>query len=253
MSPAIRQALVIGAFSVLCALTASFAVSAFTRSPMVVTTPAAFVTAQGSSAFQPGIFTTGEATVSLRPDTAFINAGVDAQASFAAAAQRNLAAQAAKLIARAKGLGIADKDISTAGYTIGPTYTNDGRTITGYQASEQLSLKWHNVDTTGGALDALVQDGGATRVGVSFGFADLSGPQAQARTLAIAAAKDRAQAMARAAGVQLGPVLRIVDYTAGIRSPMADYSGSAAAMAPTQVPVGQLDVTVSVEVDFAIS
>lgn len=253
MTPATRQALVVGAFAVLCSVTAMLAVSAFTRAPIVVSTPAATTIASQGSGFQAGIFTTGDATVSARPDTAFINAGVDAQASTAGAAQRAVAAQAAKLIAKAKALGIPDKDINTAGYSIGPTYSNDGRVITGYQASEQLSLKWHNVDTAGSALDGLVQDGGATRIGVSFGMADLSGVQAQARTLAIAAARDRASAMAKAAGVQLGGVLRIVDYTtSGGRAPV-DYAPSAAQGATTQVPVGELDVTVSVEVDFAIT
>jgi hypothetical protein len=249
-----RQSLVIGSFAVLAALTASFAVSAFTRSPLVVTTPAATTVATDGSGFQPGIFTTGDGTVSTRPDTAFITAGVDAQASTASAAQRNLADQAAKLIARAKALGFADRDIKTAGYSIGPMYSNDGRTITGYQASEQLSLKWHNVDTAGSTLDGLVQDGGATRIGISFGLNDYSAAQAQARTFAIGAARDRAQAMAKAAGVNLGQVLRVVDYTTGGRTPVQFVPSAADAVGSgTQVPVGELDVTVTVEVDFAIA
>jgi uncharacterized protein len=245
--------MVIGAFAVLAALTASFAVSAFTRSPMVVTTPAAMVTSTDGSGFQAGIFTTGDATVSLRPDTAFISAGIDAQATSASAAQKSVATQANRLIAKAKALGIADKDINTGGYSIGPTYSNDGRTITGYQASETLELKWHNVDTTGSALDAVVQDGGATRISVSLGVGDLSGPQGQARALAIADARGKAQAMARAAGVNLGQVLRVIDNTTGGRQPISYAPAAADISAGTQIPVGQLDVTVDVEVDFAIA
>jgi uncharacterized protein YggE len=251
MTPAVRQTLVIGAFAVLASVTATLLVSAMTRTPFVVNTPAAGVTT-GGTGFQAGIFTSGDATVSARPDTAFISAGVDAQATTAGAAQKSVAAQANRLIAKAKALGMADKDINTAGYSIGPTYSMDGRTITGYQASEQLSLKWHNVDTTGSVLDALVQDGGATRISVSLGLADFSGPQAQARSLAIVEARDRAQAMAKAAGVQLGQVLRVVDFTSGGSTPV-DYAPRAAGAAQTQLPVGQLDVTVTVEVDFAIS
>jgi uncharacterized protein YggE len=252
LTPAFRQTVVIGAFAVLASVTATLLVSAMTRTPLVVNTPAANVST-GGSGFQSGIFTAGDATVSLRPDTAFINAGVDATAPTAGAAQKSVAAQAGRLIAKAKALGMADKDINTAGYSIGPTYSMDGRTITGYQASEQLFLKWHNVDTTGGTLDALVQEGGATRIGVSFGLADYSGPQSQARTLAIAEARDRAQAMAKAAGVQLGQVLRVVDFTSGGTTPV-DYAPKAAADGiQTQLPVGQLDISVTVEVDFAIA
>lgn len=252
MSSTTRQSFVIGGFAVLAALTASFAVSAFTRSPMIVNTPAALVTSEGSG-FQGGIFTTGDATVSTRPDTAFISAGIDSTASTAGGAQKNVAALANRLVAKAKGLGIPDKDINTGGYSIGPTYSPDGRSITGYQASEQLDLKWRNVDTTGSVLDALVQEGGATRISVSFGLADYSGPQSQARSLAITAARDRAQAMAKAAGVSLGQVLRVVDYTTGGRTPVPYAPGAADVRAGTVVPVGQLDITVSVEVDFGIA
>jgi len=236
LTPAIRQALVIGTFAVLCSLTATFAVSAFTRSPIVVSTPAAAVAAQGSG-FQPGIFTNGAGTVSVRADTAFLSAGVDAQAPTAGAAQKSVAAQAAKLIAKAKALGIPDREINTGGYNIGPVYSMDGRSITGYQAS-----------------DALVQDGGATRIGVSFGLNDYSGPQAQARTLAIADARNKAQAMAKAAGIQLGSVLRVIDNTSGGGTPI-DYAPSMAGKADlgSQLPVGQLDITAIVEVDFSIS
>jgi uncharacterized protein len=248
MTPALRQALVVGAFATLCAVSATLAVSALSRSPIVLATPTA--TTNSGTTNGPGIITSGDATVSTRPDIAFLSAGVDAQASTATAAQKALANQAARLIARAKSLGIPDQDINTSGYSIGPRYTTDGQ-INGYQASEQLDLKWHNVDNVGTALDALVQQGGATRVSVSFGLADLKAAQAEARTLAIGDARSRAAAMAKAAGVQVGQVLSVSDLTQGARSPVADYAP--AADAPTQVPVGQLDIVVTVEVDFAIA
>jgi uncharacterized protein len=248
MTPALRQALVVGAFATLCAVSATLAVNALSRSPIVLATPT--VSTNPGTTYSPGITTSGDATVSKRPDIAFLSAGVDAQASTAAAAQKNLANQAAKLIARIKSLGVPDQDINTSGYSIGPRYTNDG-TITGYQASEQLEMKWHNVDNVGTALDALVQQGGATRIGVSFGLADPQAAQAEARTLAIGDARSRAAAMARAAGVQLGQVLSVTDNTTGVRSPINNFAPTADA--GTQVPVGQLDIVVTVEVDFAIA
>lgn len=249
MSPALRQALVVGAFAALCAVTASLAIEAITRPAVVLATPTAS-TPVNQTSYAPGIVTAGDATVSKRPDVAFLSAGVEAQASTAGAAQRDLASQAGRLIARARSLGIPDSDINTSGYAIGPRYGNDG-TLTAYTASEQLEMKWHNVDNVGTALDALVQEGGATRVGVSFGLNDPKAAQAEARSLAIADARNRAAAMAKAAGVSLGQVLSVTDLTAGVRTPQADYAPSAAAA--TQVPVGQLDVTVTVQVEFTIA
>jgi uncharacterized protein len=183
---------------------------------------------------------------------ASISVGVESQQSTASAAQSDLANKAAKLIARAKALGIADKDLDTAGYSVGPYYSSSGQTIVGYRASEQLQLKWHSVDTVGKTLDALVQEGGATNVGVSFGLADPKAAQAEARTLAIADARGRAQAMATAAGVKLGQVIHVSDLTfSGSTSPVYDIRG--AAPAATQLPVGELNVTVTVEVDYAIA
>jgi uncharacterized protein YggE len=245
MPPAVRQAVITGAIATLL-LTVVFALGAPSRQPVVLTLPSATT---DTSTFNPGIITSGDATVSKRPDIAFISVGIETRANTAAAAQKELAGQAGGLISRAKRLGIPDKEISTSGYSIGPNYTPAG-TIDGYRASEELSLKWHNVDNVGNALDALVQEGGATHINVSFGLADLKAAQAEARVQAIADARSRASAMANAAGVRLGQVLRVSDFTSGGRTPVADFTGAYAA--PTQVPVGQLDISVTVEVDFAL-
>jgi uncharacterized protein YggE len=110
------------------------------------------------------------------------------------------------------------------------------------------------VDTAGSALDALVQSGGATNVSVGFGLANPKVAEAQARALAIADAKTKAQAMADAAGVRLGQVMRVSDVSS-YGSPQifgGAYDSRAAAAVPTQIPVGELDVQITVEVDFTI-
>jgi len=176
---------------------------------------------------------------------------VQAQAASAAAAQRDLAAKGSKLVAKAKSLGMADSDINTASYSIQPSYSPPDYTmVTGYTASEQLSLKWHDVDTVGKALDGLVQEGDGQRIYASFALADPSKAQAEARTLAIGDARSRAEAMAQAAGVKVGPVLRISDLS----SPNIYYpnTASAAPSGQTQLPVGTITVSASVEVDYAI-
>ena len=235
------------AVAALCALTATLAVLAVSRPSILLAAPSA---SSITSTFDPGVITSGNASVSKRPDLALISVAVDSKESSASAAQQDLANKAGKLIARAKALELADKDINTSGYWVGPNYTSYG-VIDGYRASEQLLLKWHNVDTVGKTLDALVQEAGATQISVSFTLADPKTAQAEARTLAIGDARSRAQAMAGAAGVKLGKVLRISDLSfSGYPSAVYDLKGGAPAA--TQVPVGQLDVQVSVEVDFAI-
>jgi uncharacterized protein YggE len=199
-----------------------------------------------------GILTNGTASVTKQPDLALISVGVDAQAPSASQAQQLLASKATKLVAEAKALGIASNDIDTAGYSISPTYLAPDYThVSGYAASEQLSLKWHDVNTVGKALDGLVQEGDGDRIYASFTLADMSAAEAEARTLAIADAKGRAEAMAQAAGVKVGVVLRISDLS----SPNIYYPNiaSAAPSGQTQLPVGTITVSASVEVDYAIA
>jgi len=234
------------------AVACSFVVAAvFTliNRPVIFTSPSATVV---SSTITPAILTSGDATVSKKADLAIVSAGIESQQSTAAAAQSDLASRAAKLIARIKALGVPDQDLSTLGYWVGPVYNPNGQPITAYHAGEQLLAKWHNVDTVGKALDAVVQEGGATNVSVSFTLADPKVAEAEARTLAIGDAKAKASAMASAAGVRLGQVIQVSDLSTQSRYPQP-YSMGAAQAAPTQVPVGTLDVQVTVEVDFAIN
>ena len=250
MTSSIRLVLVSIAAAALVALVVAVTVVAAGRAqPVFIMSPAASSSTTSPDA---GVITSGDASVSKKPDTAFLYAGVESQQSTASGAQSDLASKAAKLIARVKALGVADKDLNTAGYSVGPTYTPGGQSVNGYRASEQLEITWHDVNTVGKALDAIVQEGGATNVGASFGLADPKAAQAEARTLAIADARSRAQAMASAAGVTLGRVIRISDInSSGI--PSARFDVGSAAPAATQLPVGELNVTVSVEVDFAIA
>ena len=210
MSPTVRPVVLSGAIAAVCALAVALAVVAASRPQVVVASPA--VVLPSSSSFTPGVFASGDAIVSTKPDIAFLSVGVESLKPTASAAQGDLASKAAKLIAKAKSIGVADKDIGTSGYSVNPNYTGSN-VIDGYRASEQIQLKWHNVDTVGGALDLMVQQGGATNVGVGFGLASPKAVQAQARTLAIADARARAQAMADAAGVKLGQVIRVSDLS----------------------------------------
>jgi uncharacterized protein len=231
-----------------CALAVAAIVVASNRPALVLTAPSATTT----TSITQGILTSGDAIVSKKPDLAIVGAGVDAQASTASAAQSDLNAKAGKLIDRIKAIGVADGDLNTTGYWIGPVYGPQGQTITAFRATEQLQLKWHNVDSVGKALDAIVQEGGATNIYVSFTLNDPKPAQAEARALAIADAKAKASAMASSAGVKVGQVLQISDLSSTSRVPYP-YMASGVAAAPTQVPVGQIDVQVSVEVDFAIA
>jgi hypothetical protein len=211
----------------------------------------------GSGNIAPGVVTTGDATVKIRPDIAIVSAGATVQAATAADAQAQVADRVTKILAAAKGLGVADADIQTAGYSISPTYAYDDRggnpRITGYQAQQMVTLTLRTITDAGKALDALVQNEGATNVGIQFSLNDPKAAQAEARKLAVEDARSKAEAMARTAGVSLGKVVAISDQSVSIPFKGAfDARLEMGAAAGSQVPVGDLEIVVQVMVQFAI-
>jgi uncharacterized protein len=205
----------------------------------------------------PGIVTTGDGTAKVKPDVAIISVGAIAQAATAADAQAQVAQRVDAILKRAKDLGIADKDTKNAGYNIQPQYAsgpNQAPKITGYQATQQISLTYHNVDGAGKALDALVQgDVAANTISIRLTLEDPKKAQADARQQAITDARSKAEAMAKTAGVTLGKVIAINDQSAGAPStPVFGAVGAPARDAASQIPTGDLDVVVRVQVQFEI-
>ncbi len=211
----------------------------------------------GSGNIAPGVVTTGDAIVKIRPDIAIVSAGATVQAATAGDAQAQVGDRVARILAAAKGLGVADADIQTAGYSISPTYAYDDRggnpRITGYQAQQTVTLTLRTITDAGKALDALVQNDGATNVGIQFSLNDPKAVQAEARKLAVEDARSKAEAMARTAGVSLGKVVAISDQSASVPFKGAmDARLEFGAAGGTQVPVGDLEIVVQVQVQFAI-
>jgi len=206
----------------------------------------------------PGVITTGDATVKVRPDIAIITVGVTAQAATAADAQSQVAERIARILDRAKQLGVADKDTKSGSYSIQPQYAygpNQAPKITGYQATQQIVLTYRQVDNTGKALDTLIQNDGATNASVQFALEDPKGAQADARKRAVGDARAKAQAMADAAGVRLGAAISVGDQSTGGGIALDSYkvvTGMPAPAAQTQIPVSDLDIVIRVTVQFAI-
>lgn len=213
------------------------------------------VVVSGQNGPAPGVVTTGEGRVTLRPDIALLGVGVVAQASTAAEAQAQLAERMALVLERARGLGIAEDDLVTSGYSIHPTYSydrGDAPRIVGYEASQHLSITYRDVDGVGAALDALVQGEGATNVSVAFGLEDPESAQAEARRLAVEDARAKAQAMASAAGVSLGRPISITESGGGGVPFRSVDMAPAAEQVGTEIPVGDLDIVIHVQVQFGI-
>jgi uncharacterized protein YggE len=200
-----------------------------------------------------GLVTSGAGYVKVRPDMVEVSLGVSAIADTAAAAQNAIAEREARVLGRAATLGIPARDTKTATYRIEPLYSYPPGTparITGYQAQQTVIVIVRDVEAIGTALDAFVQDDGAMNTTIRFTISDPKVAQAHARELAVADARAKAEAMARAAGITLGKIVAIADALLPAPSSFDRTTFAQLVKAPTQIPVSDLDVNVSVQVQF---
>ena len=208
---------------------------------------------------QAGIDVSGEGRVFVTPDIGQISVGVQLTRPTVAEA-RNAAAQAMTAVrASVKSNGVDDKDIATSGFSIYPQYAssrNEPRPrITGYQVSNQMTVKVRKLDDTAKVLDEAVAAGGDdVRVNdIRFTASEPAKYQAEARDKAFDDAKGRAEQLAKRSGVALGTPLHISENSGGVYGPAPrGIAEAAGGDISTPLDPGQTEIVVIVAVTFAI-
>lgn len=197
--------------------------------------------------------------VTRTPDLATIRAGVVTQAATAAAAAGENAARMAKVVAALKAAGIADRDLSTSNLSLSPQYRyveNRPPVVTGYQASNTVSVRFRDIARSGRVLDALVAEGANQIDGPALSLDKPDEALDAARTDAIARARARAELYARAAGLRVERIASISESGENPGGPPPPVLYRARAMAAdtaeTQVLPGETDVTVTLAVRFLL-
>ncbi|MEA3017916.1 MAG: uncharacterized protein QOI38_2638 [Sphingomonadales bacterium] len=154
------------------------------------------------------VVATGEVT--RVPDIARINSGVITQAATATEAIRANAARMNAVRDALRRAGVADRDIQTSNLSLQPQYRyaeNQPPVLTGYQAANEVSIRFRDIAQTGRILDALVAQGANQ---ISGPMLEIDRPETaldEARTAALANARARAELYARALGMQVRRIL----------------------------------------------
>lgn len=210
------------------------------------------ITTTKSDTFQ----VTGEGKVSVPPDVALINVGVQAQASSVKAVQEQLNSNINKVSEAIKKVGVDQKGIQTTNYSINPSYDYSGTSqkITGYTASTNLSIKVRSIDNVNSVIDAATANGANQVGGINFEVDDKTKAENEAREKAVSEAKRKAEQAAKIAGFKLG---RIINYSENFVSgpiplPMRAMSAGAPELIPTQVEPGSSEVSVTVTLSYEI-
>ncbi len=201
---------------------------------------------------------TGKGTVDHAPDIAMISLGVQVEAKTAAEAMAQQAEKMNGVFAAVKAAGIADRDMQTGQLSLNPVYEypNNARPrLTGYQASNQLSIKVRNLDTLGKTLDAVVKGGGNTINGVSFSIDKPDQFQNDARIEAIKDAAAKAELYAKAVGYKVKRIVTISeqDYYPQTVPMMMQMRQQDMAAAPTPIAAGEVSLTQTVNVVFELT
>jgi len=200
------------------------------------------------------ISVTGEATVSVPPDLAQIDAGVTSEAKTAREASDANNAAMGKVLLALKGAGIEEKDYQTSRLSLqpesAPNRPGGPATIVGYRASNRVTVRLHDVSKVASVIDMLVAAGANDIGGINFTVSQASKLLDDAREQAIADARRKAEIYAKATGVTLGAPLSISEGGTPVPIP---YRRMAAGMAPS-APVAQGEETlqVTVAVSWAI-
>ncbi|WP_223486201.1 SIMPL domain-containing protein [Stenotrophomonas indicatrix] len=192
------------------------------------------------------------------PDVATLSAGVVTQAADGNSAMRQNAQQMDKVLAAIKAAGIAERDVQTSGVSLNPQYRyadNEAPKITGYQASNTVSLKVRDIAKLGKVLDALAGQGANQINGPQFEIDQPEPVYDEARLAALKKAQARAQTYAKSLGLQVRRIVSISENAGGGFRPMPMMRAQAAGMAmdkATPVAPGESTVSVNLDVVFEL-
>jgi uncharacterized protein len=156
----------------------------------------------------------GVAVVNVTPDRALVKLGVQSNGRSAKEAQAKNSATINQVTRALKALGIESKDIATDWYTIEPLYEDyDSLHIKGYRIYNIIEITMRDVSKANDAIVAAFQAGANQVVDVEFYTSDLRKYRDQAREMAMKAAQEKADALARTAGSGVNCVLTIAENT----------------------------------------
>jgi uncharacterized protein YggE len=200
----------------------------------------------------------GLGEVRARPDIALITLGVASRAATAREALTRNNAAMAEVIDYLKQAGIDQKDIQTSNFAVNPVYVYDQNNqqppkITGYEASNQVTVTIRKLPDLGLVLDQAVSKGSNQIYGIAFSVAEPEPLQDQARRLAIADATRKAKLYAEAAGVTLGNITMISEQLALPPVPVyAKNQRMDAAAASVPVEAGEQLIQVQLNISWEI-
>jgi uncharacterized protein YggE len=198
----------------------------------------------------------GRAIADVVPDVATVTMGAQHTAPKAGEALDTVSKKTEAVIKILRAAGIAERDIQTSSLSVWPQYGGEGEQITGYQASNTVTVRTTDLAGLGGLIDQVSNEAGDQfRLdGVAFSVDDPDAALADVRADAIANAKTKAGQFVTGEDVEVGEIRTIIE--SGSEMPIVfDEMRAAADASGESVPIepGSQELVVNVTVVFELT
>lgn len=219
--------------------------------------------------YEATISVNGEGEVLAVPDVGQFSFSVTAEADTAAAAQEASGTAINDILAYLREQGIEDKDIKTQNYNLYPRYRWEERVCPfgvycgpgeqvedGFEVSQSVTVKVRETDKAG-AIIAGVGERGATNISsLNFTIDDIEALRAEARELAIADAKAKAETLANQLGVDLKRIVSFYEDQGYYQPYYAEKSymamDASEGFGGAEMPMGEESTKVTVNITYEI-
>jgi len=215
----------------------------------------------------------GSADVKVVPDEVFIAFGVETSDPSLRVAKTQNDEGVKKLLALTKEMSIDPKYVQTDFISIEPwehQLNDEKRTVrVEYRVRKNIAVTLKDVPRFEELLSRALETGVNHVHGIQFRTTELRRHRDHAREMALQAAKEKAALLAGKLGRQIGPALRVNEYSGGMYSPYGWWGGQGsyygsnamaqvssqsgdAANAEGAIALGQITVTATVSVSFVL-
>jgi uncharacterized protein YggE len=170
------------------------------------------------------ITVSGEAEVKVAPDQVIVTLGVETRHKELAEVKRLNDQRVKDIVAALTTLGVASKDIRTDYLNLQPEYEHSSwrRTFVGYVQKNTIVITLRDISKFDALISSMLQVGAEYIHGVDFRTSELRKHRDAARSLAMKAAKEKAQALASELGETIGKPRSIQEGQGGF---MSSYGG----------------------------
>lgn len=199
--------------------------------------------------------------VSIVPDIAKVNFGIEAQGQNLKQVQLDVNTKSKNLTESLKKLGIDEKNIKTTNYNVNPEYdySNTPYRINGYRVSTNYEVKITDFELVNDSLTAATSAGANVIGNINFEVNEKTKEEytQKAREEAVKLAKNKAEGLAKASGITLGKIINVTesagfDYPRPITYAKEMSIGAGDSPEVANVTPGETEISVTVSLSYEI-